>query len=149
MTNLINDFINLNLVEGDYYFVINPEEDKIRVMRFRIENKDDSEPVNKFGVLEDSDTVFNSVYHKNLVIKELKIPAEYKPNPIQAINKEIIEKISEVVEDHPDWRFQQILQNMGIIYKEPDGSIADTFYETSEDTLKYINETMKRLSNCN
>lgn len=147
MTNLINDFINQKLVEGDYYFVMNPDENnKIRVMKFRIENKDEPTDHERFGVLEDVDTVFNSVYHQNLTIIKIKTPAEFKPSPTQVANRKILEKISEVVEDHPDWRFHQILWNMGILWREPSGEIADGFYEESDFTLENIENN--QLTNC-
>ena len=65
----------------------------------------------------------------------------------QESNREIIRKISEMVEAYPDLRFHQILQNLRInqtkYSKKPDGStnyedghLADLFYEESVVTLK-------------
>ena len=48
-------------------------------------------------------------------------------------NREILKRISEIVERFPDWRFHQILQNMGI-----ENVGADKFYEESVDTLDGI-----------
>lgn len=53
-------------------------------------------------------------------------------------NRKIVAKLSTLVEQFPDWRFQQILQNAGVV--EP-GS--DQWYEESDHTLKTI-ETMTK-----
>ena len=45
-------------------------------------------------------------------------------------NREIVAAISKLVENHPQWRFHQILMNCGI---EVPGE--DKFYEESNDTL--------------
>lgn len=50
-------------------------------------------------------------------------------------NRKILEKISEIVETQPDWRFHQILQNMGI---ESPG--CDQWYDESSRTLEDIFE---------
>ena len=49
-------------------------------------------------------------------------------------NRLIVEQIKTAVEAFPDWRFHQILQNIGV--EQP---VADQWYEESEDTLKNIN----------
>lgn len=51
----------------------------------------------------------------------------------QEANKKILEKISKVIEAEPDWRFHQILQNIGIEVRG-----ADQWYDESEDTLSAI-----------
>lgn len=51
-------------------------------------------------------------------------------------NLQILQLLSELVEAYPDWRFQQILQNVDISTR--DGK--DLFYEESVDTLN----TMKK-----
>ena len=53
-------------------------------------------------------------------------------------NRLIVEHIKVAVEACPDWRFHQILQNIGV---EQPG--ADQWYEESEDTLKNINTSRK------
>lgn len=45
-------------------------------------------------------------------------------------NRIILEKISNVVESHPDWRFHQILQNMNIV-KLNGNVVVDQFFEES------------------
>ena len=52
----------------------------------------------------------------------------------QEANREILKLVKEAVEEHPDWRFHQILQNMGV--EQP---AIDQWYEESEDTLRSIN----------
>ena len=47
-------------------------------------------------------------------------------------NRAILARLSEVVERFPDWRFQQILQNVGI----SSSSGEDKWYEESAVTLQ-------------
>ena len=49
----------------------------------------------------------------------------------QEANRRILEAIHDMVEAFPDWRFHQILQNIGV---EKPGQ--DQWYEESEETLK-------------
>ena len=66
-------------------------------------------------------------------------------------NLKIIEVLTKIVENNPEWRFQQILWNCGIIsrnYNDQDElEIEDKFYENSEITLntlqKYFSEIKK------
>ena len=51
----------------------------------------------------------------------------------QEANRRILELVKEAIEEHPDWRFHQILQNMGV--EQP---AIDQWYEESEDTLRSI-----------
>lgn len=46
-------------------------------------------------------------------------------------NQRIVEILSELVEKFPQWRFQQILQNVDIVSRNGE----DLFYEESYDTL--------------
>ena len=62
-------------------------------------------------------------------------------------NREIIGKLSEIVETYPDFRFGQILFNFVLNYSQSDLGqihIDDPFYEESKVTIDRIN---KRLSN--
>ena len=56
----------------------------------------------------------------------------------QEANKRILELIGKTVEEFPDWRFHQILQNIGV--EQP---AIDQWYEESIDTLKNININCK------
>ena len=47
-------------------------------------------------------------------------------------NRKIVERIAEAVENNPDWRFHQILQNIRVSTGE------DQWYEESEKTLSEI-----------
>lgn len=63
-------------------------------------------------------------------------------------NKDILEVISYFVNNYPDWRFHQILQNIGVTTREG----GDMFYEESIDTFKRVNsiidvEMFKSLNN--
>ena len=66
-------------------------------------------------------------------------------------NLKIIEELTKIIENNPEWRFQQILWNCGIIcrnYNDQDElEIEDKFYENSEITLntlqKYSSEIKK------
>ena len=51
-------------------------------------------------------------------------------------NKAIIKVIEDVMNIFPDWRFQQILMNIGIV----DG--VDRFYEEPDTTLARTKETL-------
>lgn len=56
-------------------------------------------------------------------------------------NQRIVEILSELVEKFPQWRFQQILQNVDIAVQE----WRDMFYEESYDTLTTLtNNTIVR-----
>ena len=48
-------------------------------------------------------------------------------------NRKILEVVSRAVEDFPDWRFHQILQNLGV--EQP---AIDQWYEESVETLRNI-----------
>ena len=56
----------------------------------------------------------------------------------QAANRRIVETIKGMVELHPDMRFHQILQNMGI--EQP---AIDQWYEESDETLCNMKKGMK------
>lgn len=51
----------------------------------------------------------------------------------QETNRKILALVSKAVEDHPDCRFHQLLQNLGV--EQP---AVDQWYEESEDTLHNI-----------
>lgn len=56
-------------------------------------------------------------------------------------NQRIIDILSELVEKFPQWRFQQILQNVDIASRNGE----DLFYEESVDTLTTLtNNTIVR-----
>lgn len=57
----------------------------------------------------------------------------------QETNRKIVEIVAKAVELFPDWRFHQILQNIGV--EQP---AIDQWYEESEDTLRSINPTLRR-----
>ena len=56
----------------------------------------------------------------------------------QEANRMIVETIKDAVELYPDWRFHQILQNMGI--EQP---AIDQWYEESDETLCNIKKGSK------
>lgn len=56
----------------------------------------------------------------------------------QRANEQILGRIREAVAMFPDWRFHQILQNIGVELPE-----IDQWYEESEDTLKNTNINCK------
>ena len=56
----------------------------------------------------------------------------------QEANRKILELVSRAVEDFPDWRFHQILQNIGV--EQP---AVDQWYEESEETLCNIKKGSK------
>lgn len=58
-------------------------------------------------------------------------------------NLQIVMVLNDLVSEHPDWRFQQILQNMGISSREG----KDLFYEESVDTLNRLRENYLNYKN--
>ena len=52
-------------------------------------------------------------------------------------NKKIIEAVSKAVEMFPDWRFHQILQNIGCVVLD-----VDQWHEEPEDTLERISSNV-------
>lgn len=58
------------------------------------------------------------------------------------INLRIIEELTKIIKNNPNWRFQQMLWNCGIIsrnYNDQDElEIEDKFYENSEITLSTL-----------
>lgn len=53
-----------------------------------------------------------------------------KYNLRQEYNRKILEALTKVIEDFPDWRFQQILQNLNIVVPGE-----DAWYQESVDTF--------------
>ena len=53
-------------------------------------------------------------------------------------NRAVVAKIAEAVEKFPDWRFHQIMQNLGLELGTPDW---DPFYEESGRTLAELEKT--------
>lgn len=61
----------------------------------------------------------------------------------QRVNRELIKLIEHAVEEHPTWRFGQILYNMGIVRRIAGGdlgTVGDPFFEESVDTLHNVAE---------
>jgi hypothetical protein len=62
----------------------------------------------------------------------------------QAANYEILNKLYAVVEQHPDWRFHQILQNLDVNLRDvTEFKCLDQFYEESEETLERVNRVFE------
>lgn len=57
-------------------------------------------------------------------------------------NRAIAKKIADAVEEFPEWRFHQIMQNLGLELGGPDW---DPFYEESAVTLARLEETSAAL----
>jgi hypothetical protein len=54
-------------------------------------------------------------------------------------NRMILGFLSAAIEQHPDWRFHQILQNLNINLLDTRSlKCFDLFYETSEETLERV-----------
>lgn len=56
----------------------------------------------------------------------------------QKYNKELLERIKQYVEMYPDWRFHQILQNIGICMRAQ----GDMFFEESYETARRVRKTL-------
>lgn len=63
--------------------------------------------------------------------EEVRISWDDKVAKRYESNQRIVEILSELVEKFPQWRFQQILQNVDIASRNGE----DLFYEESYDTL--------------
>lgn len=57
-------------------------------------------------------------------------------------NRAIARKIADAVEKFPEWRFHQIMQNLGLELGTPD---CDLFYEESSNTLAQLEKTSAAL----
>jgi len=55
----------------------------------------------------------------------------------QEANRKILEKIALIVEQEPDWRFHQILQNIGV-----EDRSRDQWYDESVETLEGIDPSI-------
>lgn len=59
----------------------------------------------------------------------------------QKANRKILSLLSAAVEQYPDWRFHQILQNLQINLRDvTEFKCQDQFYEESEETLDRIKQ---------
>ena len=59
----------------------------------------------------------------------------------QEANRKILNLLSAAVEQYPDWRFHQILQNLHINLRDvTEFKCLDQFYEESEETLDRIEQ---------
>lgn len=59
----------------------------------------------------------------------------------QKANRKILSLLSAAVEQYPDWRFHQILRNLGITLRDETKTgrellYLDQFFEESDDTLE-------------
>ena len=62
----------------------------------------------------------------------------------QEANREIVKRITEVIEKHPEQRFVQILWGLGIISSNVDGEILDRFYEEPWITLTRVENNYEK-----
>lgn len=59
-------------------------------------------------------------------------------------NREILNLLWAAVEQHPDWRFHQILQNLDVNLRDVATlKCFDQFYEESEETLERMTRQLK------
>jgi hypothetical protein len=68
----------------------------------------------------------------------------------QKANKAIVELLSVAADIFPDYRFHQLLWNVGLIDRDREGYIADKFYEESIytlDKLKAVVASYSKLDN--
>ena len=56
-------------------------------------------------------------------------------NMRQKYNLEILKKLRDFIEKHPEYRFHQALWAAGLITRDKDLNIIDKFYEESEVTF--------------
>lgn len=61
----------------------------------------------------------------------------------QEANKKLIDVLKCFVDTYPDWRFGQILFNVGVITRKQDSlDIKDPFYEESTETWERIKKVL-------
>ena len=86
---------------------------------------------------------------KDIKVFDIQIPTEVQNEKnMLAYNREIVVMLADLVEEHPDWRFQQLLQNVGIIHKVMENGvpkIVDSYYEPSAETLFNLKDIINRL----
>ena len=75
------------------------------------------------NVMEDLFNLPNKEFHQALADR-------------QKYNKELLDVITQYVEKYPDWRFHQILQNIGICMRRQ----GDMFFEESYETVRRMRE---------
>lgn len=56
----------------------------------------------------------------------------------QEANRLILQRISELIEEHPDLRFHQILFTANLLRIDPQGYVEDDFYLESVEALKNL-----------
>ena len=90
---------------------------------------------------------FRRFYSKNHKIEENsknnngQIESKNKVN-----NRKIAKELVNLVEKYPNWRFEQLLQNIGITIKGKDGYIIDLFNEKSETTYLRMMDYIEKLN---
>ncbi len=62
----------------------------------------------------------------------------------QKANKEIIKLLDNIIDEVPDWRFGQILYNLGLVTNN-EGEVIDPFYIESKESLKILQEKYNKL----
>ena len=146
MKNHTEDFLNRNLQEGCWYFVTNPEFlPNVQIMQYSIlEKGNDAE----HGLLANNDYSINDIYHRDgTTVWNIDIPVECQIESLnKANNRKIVKQLVELVEKYPNWRFEQLLQNIGITIKGKDGYIIDLFNEKSETTYLRMMDYIDKLN---
>ena len=134
MKKRTEDFLRRNLQEGSWYFVTNPEHlPGVQIMQYGIlEKGNDAE----HGLLFNNDYSLNDIYHREgTTVWDIDIPVECQIESKNKVNnRKIAKELVNLVEKYPNWRFEQLLQNVGLSIRNKNGDIVDLFYEKSEDT---------------
>ena len=146
MKNRTEDFLNRNLQEGSWYFVTNPEHlPDVQIMQYGIFQKgDDAE----HGLLFNNNYSLNDIYHRDgTTVWDIDIPVECQIESLNKVNnRKIAKELVNLVEKYPNWRFEQLLQNIGITIKGKDGYIIDLFNEKSETTYLRMMDYIEKLN---
>ena len=146
MRKRIEDFLSRNLQEGSWYFVTNPEHlPGVQIMQYGIlEKGNDAE----HGLLFNNNYSINDIYHREgTVVWDIDIPVECQiESENQINNRKIVRQLAELVEKYPHWRFEQLLQNVGISIKNKDGNMIDLFNEKSYTTYLRMMEYIEKLN---
>lgn len=146
MKNRTKDFLSRNLQEGSWYFVTNPEHlPNVQIMQYHIlEKGNDAE----HGLLSNNEYSINDIYHREgTTVWDIDIPVECQIESKNKVNnRKIAKELVNLVEKYPNWRFEQLLQNIGITIKGKDGYIIDLFNEKSETTYLRMMDYIEKLN---
>jgi len=137
MQNKTKEFLNRNLIEGEWYLVSHPLLPKLyEPMRYEIVRNGD---IVDYGTLSNGEHILNDVYHKDdIKVFTIEVPSEInETRQRQQNNFKILKKLEEYFKKYPEYRFIQGLYALNII-ETKNGELVDKFFEESKNTLEKL-----------